>query len=77
MLRLSVSKNGYHTVTLSKYGRRQTLLVGRAVLETFQGAPPAGCRAIRGLGGKLDDRLVNLSWGTTAHPVPAASDVRY
>lgn len=51
-------------VVLHKDGKGTTRLVAHLVLEAFTGIRPPGLFALHGPGGSLDDRLVNLSWGT-------------
>ncbi len=64
LLHPHVSAWGYRVVTLSKYGHRSDRRIARMVLETFVSPCPPGQEACHGPGGKLDDRLANLSWGT-------------
>jgi hypothetical protein len=54
----------YPAVTLLKDGVSETRRVHRMVLEAFVGPRPDGteCRHLNGE--KLDNRLVNLAWGT-------------
>lgn len=56
--------NGYLIVTLTGAGRREVHRVHRLVLATFIGPAPEGqaCRHLNG--NSLDNRLVNLAWGT-------------
>lgn len=58
---VQLNSKGYHVVTLSKYGRRRTVPVGRMVLLAFRG-PANGRRARHGAKGKADDSLANLEW---------------
>ena len=51
-------------VVLYKDGAKKTRLVLHLVLEAFIGPRPPGREACHGPGGALDNRLVNLSWGT-------------
>lgn len=51
-------------VTLWREGRSRTRLVHRLVLEAFAPPCPPGETALHGPGGRLDNRLTNLSWGT-------------
>lgn len=65
-LRPSVTKNGYQTIHLSRDGRSVTRTVHTVIAETFHGPRPEG-REVRHLNGnRLDNRAVNLSWGTSA-----------
>lgn len=61
LLALPLNSAGYHVVMLSKYGRTETVLVARIVLETFD-SPANGRRARHGAKGRGDDSLANLSW---------------
>lgn len=59
------SKMRYLGVTLCLGdGSRKTRLLHELVLEAFVGARPAGQVGRHGPGGHLDNRLVNLCWGT-------------
>lgn len=51
-------------VVLCQGGESHTRLVHHLVLEAFVGPRPDGMEALHGPGGALDNRLVNLSWGT-------------
>lgn len=51
-------------VILYKNGKRRTRLVHHLVLEAFTGPRPPGQEACHGPGGALDNRHVNLYWGT-------------
>ena len=64
MLKFQKDTRGYHTVCLCRDGKKYTKRVGRLVLETFCGVCPKGMEMCHGIGGKLDDSLKNLSWGT-------------
>lgn len=64
LLKPHVSAWGYRVVTLSRYGEHYERRVARMVLEAFVGPCPPGTEACHGPGGKLDDSLANLSWGT-------------
>lgn len=64
LLKPKVSAWGYQVVTLSRYGRHYERRVARMVLEAFVSPCPPGQEACHGPGGKLDDSLANLSWGT-------------
>jgi hypothetical protein len=57
---------GKMTVVLYKDGGRKTRLVHHLVLDAFTGPCPPGEEARHGPGGALDNRLVNLCWGTHA-----------
>jgi NUMOD4 motif-containing protein len=64
ILRASLNAKGHHQVSLSKYGATVVRPVGRMVLEAHRGSCPEGCEARWGDGGKEDDRLANLRWGS-------------
>lgn len=64
LLAPSRANNGYRMVTLRLDGVLAYRLVHRIVLETFVGACPEGMEACHGLGGSLDNRLINLRWDT-------------
>jgi hypothetical protein len=72
------STNGYLKVTLcsNRSGARaqETPAVHRLVLEAFRGPCPPGQEARHGPGGKQDNRLVNLTYGTK--PENAGDKVR-
>lgn len=65
-LRPGLSRAGRLTVVLHKDGKRRTRLVHHLVLEAFTGPRPPGQEARHGPGGALDNRHVNLCWGTPA-----------
>ena len=56
--------NGYLSVKLSRGGKGVCYRVHRLVGEAFIGPMPPGLQTRHGPGGKLDNRLVNLSYGT-------------
>jgi hypothetical protein len=56
--------SGYLRVGLSRDGKETVIFVHILVLEAFGGPRPGGQQARHGPGGKLDNRLVNLCWGT-------------
>ena len=51
-------------VSLYKDRKRTVKLVHQLVMEAFVGLPPEGREVCHGPGGALDNRLVNLSYGT-------------
>lgn len=59
-LRISPNGHGYRIVSLK--GHPHT--VGRMILLAFVGPAPSGYEVLHGPGGKLDDSLPNLKWGT-------------
>ena len=61
------NNSGYVLLTLrDAKGVRQTRTAHRLVLETFRGPCPPGQEARHLNGDPLDNRLVNLEWGTKA-----------
>lgn len=62
--KLSLSKNGYLYVGLSRKGVTQCKWIHTLVIQAFIGPPPLGMECLHGPGGKLDNRLSNLSYGT-------------
>lgn len=54
----------YPYVMLQRYGEYEIRKVHHLVLEAFVGLRPAGTECRHGEGGHLDNRLVNLCWGT-------------
>jgi len=54
----SVNSRGYYAL--------HDLLVHRAVLSAFDGPQPPTVDGCHGIGGRLDNRLTNLAWGTPA-----------
>lgn len=56
--------DGYRQVTLCKDRKRLTFKVHRLVLELFVGPKPDGMEACHGVGGKDDNSVGNLRWGT-------------
>lgn len=62
---LSPGNDGYYlSVHLRHNGREVMHRVHTIVLAAFVGPRPKGMHACHGPGGKLDNRLVNLRWGT-------------
>lgn len=55
---------GYSYVSVWKRGKNYQRRVHRLVLESFVGPCPAGQESRHGRGGRADNRLVNLCWGT-------------
>lgn len=68
-MRTRPNKKGYLTVIVRVGGRKRTLKVHRTVLLAFVGPCPDGMEACHGPGGKLDNRLANLRWDTSASNV--------
>lgn len=56
--------NGYEIVNLVRNAVRVTFPVHRLVMLAFVGPCPPGQEVLHGPGGKLDNRLVNLRYGT-------------
>lgn len=61
-----VKKGGshYYSVMLSKDDKKSLRLVHRLVAESFFGLIPEGVDVCHGMGGPLDNRVENLSFGT-------------
>jgi hypothetical protein len=57
-------EGAYEKVTLHRGTRRSNYSVHRLVLEAHVGPRPEGMVCCHGPGGSLDNRLLNLSWGT-------------
>lgn len=57
-------QNGYLEVVLSRYGTQKVAKVHRLVGEAFIGPLPPKLETRHGPGGKLDNRLANLCYGT-------------
>src|SRR5258708_1594768 len=64
MLKPQFNSRGYHHVGLRRDGKKAALRLNRLVLAAFAGPCPPGEVARHGPGGKLDNRLTNLSYGT-------------
>lgn len=56
--------HGYNQVTLCKDGNGKKKQVATVVLEAFSGPRPTGLIVCHGPGGKNDNSISNLSWGT-------------
>lgn len=63
---LTGSKRQYLAVNLYRNGIMETRLVHQLVLEAFVDLRPPGYESRHGEFGTLDDRLVNLCYGTSA-----------
>jgi hypothetical protein len=61
--------HGYGQVALRRDGQSQIWLVHRLVLLAFVGTMPAGQETRHGPGGRKDNRLVNLCYGTRAENI--------
>jgi hypothetical protein len=59
-----LKQDGYLEVYLYKRAKRTHKLVHHAVLEAFVGPRPQGQETLHGPGGKTDNRICNLQWGT-------------
>jgi len=66
LLKPHLTTKNYRQVGLSKYGRTKLRMVSHLVLEAFRGPRPPDHQACHGPGGRQDDRLVNLYWGTAS-----------
>jgi len=59
-----IASTGYLAVNLTKSGKRQQLLIHRAVLRAFRGEPAVGHQCCHENGNRSDARLANLRWDT-------------
>ncbi|NBT76718.1 MAG: hypothetical protein EBT15_12290 [Betaproteobacteria bacterium] len=66
MLSPTTNSWGYMQVGLRRPGYEKKVHVHQLVAESFIGPRPVGQETRHGAGGKLDNRLVNLSYGTHA-----------
>jgi len=64
ILKAAIDGTGRYTVRLTRDNSGHTHKVHRLVLEAFRGPCPPGMECCHGPGGPLDNRLVNLRWGT-------------
>lgn len=71
VLRPGIGAGGKRTVVLHRNGVRETRLVCHLVLEAWTGPRGPGQVCRHGPGGALDDRHVNLCWGSQADNVGA------
>lgn len=63
-LSLKANSRGYYYVTLRKPARILNVAVHRIVAEAFFGPLPLGMVTRHGIGGKLDNSVINLAYGT-------------
>lgn len=63
-LKQSLDKDGYPVVGLSHGKKMHTRKVHRLILETYVGPCPPGMQCLHGPGGKLNNSIENLRWGT-------------
>lgn len=61
-----IADYGHLQVALYKEGRRKQILVHKLVAAAFIGPRPLGMEILHGVGGRTDNRLSNLSYGTHA-----------
>lgn len=66
ILNPQLNSKGYRQVGLSKYGHVRLHRVGALVLEAFFRVRNPGEQVCHGPGGKQDDSLANLTWGTAS-----------
>lgn len=67
LLKQSRDRYGYPRVTLSVAGKARVRRVHRLVIEAFGPPRPQGRSEVRHLNGnRVDNRVENLAWGTTA-----------
>ena len=59
-------KNGYLTVAWKRGGKTHCFYIHRLVAQTFIGPCPEGMEVLHGPGGKEDNRLANLRYGTAS-----------
>lgn len=64
ILKPTLNVRGYYRVDLSRDGKQATRLVHQLVLLAFVGPCPDGMEVLHGPGGRTDNRLSNLSYGT-------------
>lgn len=57
-------KDGYLIVRVSVNGKYSNLKVHRLILETYVGSCPEGMECLHGPGGRPDNSIGNLHWGT-------------
>jgi hypothetical protein len=62
--KFSTTTYGYLQLVLSKCGVHENCMVHSLVAEAFLGERPDGMVVLHGPGGKTDNRLVNLSYGS-------------
>jgi hypothetical protein len=55
---------GYFSVSLMRDGKRHQFKTHRIILTTFVGQKPPGMVCCHGIGGKSNNSIENLSWGT-------------
>ena len=65
VLQQSLNGRGYLHVSLCRGGARSNGTIHRLVTRAFLGPVPEGMIVLHGPGGKTDNRLVNLSYGTS------------
>lgn len=59
-------RHGYYQVGLYRDGAALNWFIHHLVLNAFAGLRPAGAETLHGPGGRHDNRLLNLAWGTPA-----------
>ena len=64
LLKPGINSRGYLTVCLSKYGKHKTFKVHALVTTAFLGQRPNKIEVRHGIKGKLDNSVLNLSYGT-------------
>jgi hypothetical protein len=64
VLRAGLTGYGYLHVGLGLEGRRLNRKIHQLVMQAFVGPCPEGMEVCHGPGGKTDNRLINLSYGT-------------
>jgi hypothetical protein len=67
ILQLQSKSRGYFTVKLSGNGNKATKTVHSLVIRAFKGLPPfPKAECLHGPAGSLNNRIENLSWGTSS-----------
>jgi hypothetical protein len=57
-------KDGYLNLNMYVNNKKKQIRVHRLILETYVGPCPPGMECLHGPGGKLDNSIKNLRWGT-------------
>lgn len=65
ILKQQLGTHGYMQVGLTRDGEKSQHRVHRLVCEAFHGPCPDGMETLHGPAGRLDNRAINLQWGTS------------